>query len=139
MIPEKWLGFRIRKGATGSASQCGMDNKRLQALKARRSNPGLAARGESAEGCVPSAAWADARRRDAGDAVTSSRSANAADAHAPPEPFGIWVRSPMRAALCAFTTGCQDAKEKKPCKGVTQADCAALTGLPAHTLIYPDI
>ncbi len=48
----------------------------------------LAALGESTEGCVPSAAWADARRRNAGDAVTSSRSVNAADAHAPPEPFG---------------------------------------------------
>jgi hypothetical protein len=40
---------------------------------------------------VPSAAGADARQRDAGDAVTSSRSANAADAPAPPEPKGIWV------------------------------------------------
>ena len=39
---------------------------------------------------VPSAAWADARRRDAGDAVTSSRSANAADARPPPRPF--WLR-----------------------------------------------
>jgi hypothetical protein len=37
---------------------------------------------------VPSAAWADARRRDAGDVGASSRSANEADAHAPPEPFG---------------------------------------------------
>ena len=43
-------------------------------------------------GRVPSAAGADARRRDAGDVGTSSRSANAADAHAPPEPEGIWVR-----------------------------------------------
>jgi hypothetical protein len=48
----------------------------------------LAARGESTIGRVPSAAGADARRRDAGDAVSSSRSANAADAPAPPEPFG---------------------------------------------------
>jgi hypothetical protein len=39
----------------------------------------LAARGESTIGRVPSAA---------GDAVSSSRSANAADAPAPPEPFG---------------------------------------------------
>ena len=31
---------------------------------------------------VPSAAWADARRRDAGNAGTLSRSANEADAHA---------------------------------------------------------
>jgi hypothetical protein len=48
----------------------------------------LAARGESTIGRVPSAAGADARRRDAGDAGISSRSANAADAPAPPEPFG---------------------------------------------------
>jgi len=37
---------------------------------------------------VPSAAWADARRCDAGNAGTLSRSTNEADAHAPPEPFG---------------------------------------------------
>jgi hypothetical protein len=48
----------------------------------------LAARGESTIGRVPSAARADARRRDAGDVGLSSRSANAADAPAPPEPFG---------------------------------------------------
>jgi len=48
----------------------------------------LAARGESTIGRVPSAAGADARRRDAGDTGISSRSANAADAPAPPEPFG---------------------------------------------------
>jgi hypothetical protein len=48
----------------------------------------LAARGESTIGRVPSAAGADARRCDAVDAGTSSRSANAADAPAPPEPFG---------------------------------------------------
>ena len=35
-------------------------------------------------GRVPGAAGADARRRDAGDVVTSSRSANEADAPAPP-------------------------------------------------------
>ena len=48
----------------------------------------LAARGKSTMGRVPSAAGADARRRDAGDTGISSRSANAADAPAPPEPFG---------------------------------------------------
>jgi hypothetical protein len=48
----------------------------------------LAARGESTIGRVPSAAGAAARRRDAGDGGISSRSANAADAPAPPEPFG---------------------------------------------------
>ena len=52
------------------------------------SKVGLAARGESTIGRVPSAAGADARRRDAGDTRISSRSANAADAPAPPEPFG---------------------------------------------------
>jgi len=36
---------------------------------------------------VPSAAWADARRRDAGDVGASSRSDNEADAHAAPEPI----------------------------------------------------
>jgi hypothetical protein len=41
------------------------------------------------EGCIlASAAGTDARRRDAGDTGISSRSANAADAPAPPEPFG---------------------------------------------------
>src|SRR5271157_210362 len=39
-------------------------------------------------GRVPSVAGADARRRDAGDTGISSRRANAADAPAPPEPFG---------------------------------------------------
>jgi len=37
---------------------------------------------------VPSVAWADARRRDAGDVGASSSSAKEADAHAAPEPFG---------------------------------------------------
>jgi len=37
---------------------------------------------------VPSAAWADARRRDAGDVGASPGSANEADARAPPESFG---------------------------------------------------
>jgi hypothetical protein len=57
----------------------------------------LAARGESTIGRVPSAAGADARRRDAGDAVSSSRSVNAADAPAPPEPFG---RMGIEGNLC---------------------------------------
>jgi len=35
-----------------------------------------------------SAGRADARRRDAGDAVASSRSANTADARPPPRPSG---------------------------------------------------
>jgi hypothetical protein len=39
-------------------------------------------------GRVPGFARADARRRDAGDVVTSSRSGNAADARAKPEPEG---------------------------------------------------
>ena len=48
----------------------------------------LAARGESTMGRVPSAAGVDVRRRDAGNVVTLSRSANAADAPAAPEPIG---------------------------------------------------
>ncbi len=60
---------------------------------------GLAGRGESTKDRVPSAAWADARRRDAGDAVTSLRSANAANAHAPPEPNGIRGRRPRRMGV----------------------------------------
>ena len=39
-------------------------------------------------GRVPGVAWADARRRDAGDAGTSSRSGNAADARATLGPEG---------------------------------------------------
>jgi len=37
---------------------------------------------------VPSAAWADARRRAAGDVGASSGGINEAEARAPPEPFG---------------------------------------------------
>jgi hypothetical protein len=48
----------------------------------------LAARGESTIGRVLGAAGADARRRDAGDAGTSSRSANEADVLAALEPEG---------------------------------------------------
>ena len=58
------------------------------AIRIRDIRSALAARGESTIGRVPSAAGADARRRDAGDTGISSRSANAADAPAPPEPFG---------------------------------------------------
>jgi hypothetical protein len=39
-----------------------------------------------------SAGRADARRRDAGDVVTSSRSGNAADARPPPRPAGLPAR-----------------------------------------------
>src|SRR5208337_2293558 len=46
-----------------------------------------------------SAGRADARRRDAGDAVTSSRSANAADARPPPRPFGLRPAGPLTALL----------------------------------------
>jgi hypothetical protein len=48
----------------------------------------FAARDESTIGRVLGAAGVDTRRRDAGDAGTSSRSANEEDAPAPPEPFG---------------------------------------------------
>ena len=57
-------------------------------IRSQASSDMLAARGESTIGRVPSAAGADARRRAAGDTGISSRSANAADAPAPPEPFG---------------------------------------------------
>jgi hypothetical protein len=49
-----------------------------------------------------SAGRADARRRDAGDVVTSSRSGNAADAHAPPRPAGRRLPCPP-ALFCART------------------------------------
>jgi hypothetical protein len=41
-----------------------------------------------------SAGRADARRRDAGDAVPSSRSGSAADVRPPPRPCGLWARRP---------------------------------------------
>ena len=44
-----------------------------------------------------SAGRADARRRDAGDAVTSSRSGNEADARPPPRPFGLRPADPLAA------------------------------------------
>jgi len=66
----------------------------------------LEARGESTMGRVPSAAGADARQRDAGDASTLSRIANAANAPAPLEPkgrMGIGRRSlPYSSSARAF-------------------------------------
>jgi len=47
-----------------------------------------------------SAGWADARRRDAGDAVSSSRSGNAADARATPEPEGHMGSPPSQSVSC---------------------------------------
>src|ERR1043166_8560114 len=47
-----------------------------------------------------SAGQADARRRDAGDVVTSSRSGNAADACPPPRPAGL--RLPPPANYCGL-------------------------------------
>src|ERR1043166_1339392 len=47
-----------------------------------------------------SAGQADARRRDAGDVVTSSRSGNAADACPPPRPAGL--RLPRPANYCGL-------------------------------------
>ena len=49
-----------------------------------------------------SAGRADARRRDAGDAVPSSRSANAADACPPPRPFGLRSAGPPAALLSPY-------------------------------------
>jgi len=46
-----------------------------------------------------SAGRADARRRNAGDAMTSSRSANTADARPPPRPFGLRPAGPLTALL----------------------------------------
>jgi len=45
-----------------------------------------------------SAGRADARRRDAGDAVPSSRSGNAADARPPPRPYGLRPAGPKEQA-----------------------------------------
>jgi hypothetical protein len=50
----------------------------------------------------PSAGWADARRRDAGDVRTSSRSGNAADARPPPRPFGLRPPGPPAALLAPY-------------------------------------
>jgi hypothetical protein len=61
-------------------------NSRIRCMLDANSLPGACPRIRMCR--VPSAAWADARRRDAGDVGASSRSANEADAHAPPEPFG---------------------------------------------------
>ena len=46
-----------------------------------------------------SAVGADARRRDADDVVTSSRSGNAADAPTPPRPSGLRPISPLALLL----------------------------------------
>ena len=46
-----------------------------------------------------SAGRADARRRDAGDAVPSSRSGNAADARPPPRPYGLRPAGPYVPGL----------------------------------------
>ena len=49
-----------------------------------------------------SAGRADARRRDAGDVVTSSRSGNAADACPPPRPSGLRPAGPLAALLAPY-------------------------------------
>jgi len=49
-----------------------------------------------------SAGRADARRRDAGDAVPSSRSGNAADARPPPRPFGLRPAGPLALLLAPY-------------------------------------
>jgi len=43
-----------------------------------------------------SAGRADARRRDAGDVVASSKSGNAADARPPPRPSGLRPAGPQQ-------------------------------------------
>ncbi|MBP1689384.1 MAG: hypothetical protein H6Q33_5527, partial [Deltaproteobacteria bacterium] len=59
----------------------------------------LGVRAKTSSHSGASAGRADARRRDAGDAVTSSRSGNAADARTPPSPQGM--RPPGRR-LCSL-------------------------------------
>src|SRR6266571_5252779 len=44
----------------------------------------------------------DARRRDAGDVVTSSRSGNAADARPPPRPSGLRPAGPLAVLLAPY-------------------------------------
>ena len=82
----------------------------------------LAARGESTVGRVPSAAGADARRRDAGDVVAPSRSANTADAPAPPEPEG---RMGVAGDLCvARRQRCPRIASSSRLDLASQAPCA---------------
>ena len=45
---------------------------------------------------------ADARRRDAGDVVTSSRSGNAADARPPPRPAGLRLPGLLALLLAPY-------------------------------------
>ena len=59
-----------------------------------------------------SAGRADAKRREAGDVVTSSRSGNAADARPPPRPEGL----PARELLISYPF---------PCLGLGLSDPAA--------------
>ena len=49
-----------------------------------------------------SAGRADAKRRDAGDVVTSSRSGNAADARPPPRPGGLLAPRPAISYDCSL-------------------------------------
>src|SRR6184192_838001 len=49
-----------------------------------------------------SAGRADARRRDAGDVVASSRSGNAADARPPPRPSGLRPAGPLAVLLAPY-------------------------------------
>jgi len=49
-----------------------------------------------------SAGRADARHRDAGDAVPSSRNGNEADARPPPRPLGLWPAGPLASLLASY-------------------------------------
>jgi len=49
-----------------------------------------------------SAGRADARRRDAGDAVSSSRSGNEADTRPPPRPDGLRPAGPLALLLAPY-------------------------------------
>ena len=88
----------------------------------------LAARGGSTIGRVPSAAGVDTRRCDDGDAGTSSRSANAADAPAPPESYGrIGVAGNLGVAR---RQRCHHIASSSRLDLASQALCARLIVLP---------
>ncbi len=126
-----FFGFRFCTSARAHLCLCDADCPRHPAVQLN-GRKALGACPRIRRGRVPGAEGADARRRDAGDVVTSSRSANAADTPRRPEPkgrMGIARRSlrcssstmsphrlllapcaprasPIRAALCTSTTGC---------------------------------
>jgi hypothetical protein len=111
-----------------------------------------------------SAEGPDARRRDAGDVVTSSRSANDADGPSPPRPYGLRLAGPLAALLapyipqrvCSSLAPCQQAWELQQSvnvilwralsphfsqafycgSGYGHVYCVALRRAPRHTVEY---